>query len=129
MRWMSQCVIDIGRDPELLAAARDSGCTLLSFGLESINRQSLNDVNKGWARPDEYAALIETITAAGIDVASEMIVGLDSDTLQSLRDTIDFVTRTRIVAPKFYLLTPIPGRSCSRTCGSRAGSSRTTSSP
>ncbi len=109
MRWMSQCVIDIGRDAELLAVVRDSGCTVLSFGLESINKQSLRDVNKGWARPDEYATLIETITAAGIDVASEMIVGVDSDTLESLRDTIDFVARTRIVAPKFYLMTPIPG--------------------
>ena len=106
MRWMSQCVIDIGRDKELLAAARDSGCTLLSFGLESISRQSLEDINKGWARPEQYAGLIETITAAGIDVASEMIVGVDSDTLESLRATIDFVASTRIVAPKFYLMTP-----------------------
>lgn len=109
MRWMSQCVIDIGRDKELLAAASDSGCTLLSFGLESISRQSLEDINKGWAQPDQYAGLIETITAAGIDVASEMIVGVDSDTLESLRATIDFVASTRIVAPKFYLMTPIPG--------------------
>ena len=109
MRWMSQCVIDIGRDRELLEAARESGCTLLSFGLESISRQSLQDVNKGWARPEEYTALIETIAASGIDVASEMIVGVDGDTLDSLRDTIDFVAQTRIVAPKFYLMTPIPG--------------------
>jgi radical SAM superfamily enzyme YgiQ (UPF0313 family) len=109
MRWMSQCVIDIGRDPELLAAARDSGCTVLSFGLESISKLSLRDVDKGWARPDEYSQLIETITAAGIDVASEMIVGIDSDTLESLRATIDFVANSRIVAPKFYLMTPIPG--------------------
>jgi radical SAM superfamily enzyme YgiQ (UPF0313 family) len=109
MRWMSQCVIDIGRDREVLEAARDSGCTALSFGLESISRQSLNDVNKGWAKPEEYESLIEIITAAGIDVTSEMIVGVDSDTLESLRDTIDFVARSRIVAPKFYLMTPIPG--------------------
>jgi radical SAM superfamily enzyme YgiQ (UPF0313 family) len=66
-------------------------------------------MNKGWARPEEYHALIEKITAAGIDVASEMIVGVDSDTVESLRETVDFVARSRIVAPKFYLMTPIPG--------------------
>jgi radical SAM superfamily enzyme YgiQ (UPF0313 family) len=109
MQWMSQCVIEIGRDRELLEVVRDSGCTLLSFGLESISPQSLEDMNKGWARPGEYTKLVETITAAGIDVASEMIVGVDGDTLESLRATIDFVARSRIVAPKFYLLTPIPG--------------------
>lgn len=109
MTWMSQCVIDIGRDPEMLEAARESGCTALSFGLESINPRSLKDIHKAWARPREYAELIETITAAGIDVASEMIVGVDSDTPESLRATIDFVDGTRIIAPKFYLMTPIPG--------------------
>jgi radical SAM superfamily enzyme YgiQ (UPF0313 family) len=109
MTWMSQCVIDIGRDPEMLEAVRDSGCTALSFGLESINPQSLKDIHKAWARPREYASLIETITAAGIDVQSEMIVGVDSDTLESLRETIDFVAGARIIAPKFYLMTPIPG--------------------
>jgi radical SAM superfamily enzyme YgiQ (UPF0313 family) len=109
MTWMSQCVIDIGRDPEMLEAVRDSGCTALSFGLESINPKSLRDIHKAWAKPQEYHELIETITAAGIDVASEMIVGLDSDTPESLRATIDFVADTRIIAPKFYLMTPIPG--------------------
>ncbi|MEJ2547047.1 MAG: radical SAM protein [Gemmatimonadota bacterium] len=109
MTWMSQCVIDIGRDPEMLETVRDSGCTALSFGLESINPASLKDIHKAWARPMEYASLIETISAAGIDVQSEMIVGVDSDTPESLRETIDFVAGARIIAPKFYLMTPIPG--------------------
>ncbi len=109
MTWMSQCVIDIGRDPEMLEAVRDSGCTALSFGLESINPASLKDIHKAWARPREYASLIETISAAGIDVQSEMIVGVDSDTPESLRETVDFVANARIIAPKFYLMTPIPG--------------------
>lgn len=109
MTWMSQCVIDIGRDPEMLEAVRDSGCTALSFGLESINPESLKNIHKAWARPRDYTALIETITAAGIDVQSEMIVGVDSDTPESLRETIDFVAGSRIIAPKFYLMTPIPG--------------------
>ena len=38
-----------------------------------------------------------------------MIVGIDTDTRESLLDTTDFVTTSDIVAPKFYCLTPIPG--------------------
>ena len=38
-----------------------------------------------------------------------MIVGIDTDTRESLLDTIDFVTTSDIVASKFYCLTPIPG--------------------
>lgn len=109
MRWMSQCTIEIGRDPELLRAVADSGCYLLSFGLESITPASLASLNKSWCHPEEYPALIEKIVAAGIDVATEMIVGADADTEESLNRTVAFVASTQIVAPKFYLMTPIPG--------------------
>jgi radical SAM superfamily enzyme YgiQ (UPF0313 family) len=109
MRWMTQCSIDIARDSELLALAAESGCETLSFGLESINPESLKAINKSWAKPDEYIELIDRIADAGIDVATEMIVGIETDTRESLLSTIDFVKRSRIIAPKFYIMTPIPG--------------------
>lgn len=109
MKWMSQCSIDIAKDDELLNSVAESGCITLSFGLESINKSSLADLNKSWCNPDEYKVIINKIVASGIDVASEMIVGADSDTRESLRETINFINKTRIVAPKFYIMTPIPG--------------------
>lgn len=109
MRWMSQCSIEIARDDEALHAAAASGCTLLSFGLESLTPASLAALDKSWCRPEEYERLIARVVAAGIDVATEMIVGADADTPASLAETAAFVLRTPIVAPKFYILTPIPG--------------------
>ena len=73
MRWMSQCSIEVGRDPELLRALAASGCVALSFGLESISRESLVAMDKGWADPREYPELIARIQAAGIDVSTEMV--------------------------------------------------------
>jgi len=109
MQWMSQCAIDIAKNEALLAAAASSGCTTLSFGLESTNPASLASLNKHWCDPAEYLPLLKKIIDAGIDVASEMIVGAECDTLESLRATIDFIDNSGIIAPKFYLLTPIPG--------------------
>lgn len=109
MKWMSQCAIDIARNEELLKIMVESGCYMLSFGLESINRDSLADINKTWCRPEEYKELISKVVDAGIDIASEMIVGVDSDTKESLAATIDFIKNTPITAPKFYIMTPIPG--------------------
>ncbi len=109
MQWMSQCAIDIAKDDLLLKTAAESGCIMLSFGLESICKSSLGDMQKSWCNPDEYIELIDKVTAAGIDVASEMIVGADHDTIESLRETITFVKESRIMAPKFYIMTPIPG--------------------
>ena len=109
MRWMSQCSLQIAKNPSLLQAVADSGCYMLSFGLESLRAESLAAVDKSWCDPSEYVELLGKIMAAGIEVASEMIVGIDTDTRESLLETVDFVKQTRIAAPKFYILTPIPG--------------------
>lgn len=109
MQWISQCSIDIGRDPELLAIAAESGCIALSFGLESLSAESLRFMDKGWADPLEYPLLIRNIQDAGIDVSTEMVVGADGDTLESIRHTARFIEDMGIVVPRFYILTPIPG--------------------
>lgn len=109
MQWMSQCAIEIAHNEELLKTVADSGCYALSFGLESINQTSLDLIDKKWCHPEEYPEIIRKVTMSGIEVASEMIVGIDSDTKDSLRKTADFVIQNPIIAPKFYIMTPIPG--------------------
>ncbi len=109
MQWMSQCSIEIGKDEALLRKLARSGCTTLSFGLESILQESLDSMNKSWARVKDYPQLIRNIRSAGIDVSTEMVVGADGDTLESIRSTADFIRRNKIVVPRFYILTPIPG--------------------
>ena len=109
MKWMSQCDIRIGKDNELLKKLSDSGCTTLSFGLESISKESLKGMNKSWANPSEYGELIQNIHSHGIDVSTEMVVGGEGDTLQSIRETKKFIEDNKITVPRFYILTPIPG--------------------
>lgn len=109
MKWMTQCSIDIARDEELLKAVASSGCYVLSFGLESISRESLRSMNKAWADPSKYAEQIRIIRSHGIDISTEMVVGADGDTLESIRDTADFISDNHIAVPRFYILTPIPG--------------------
>ncbi len=109
MKWMTQCSIDIAKDEELLDIIAKSGCYVLSFGLESITRESLVSMNKAWAHPDKYAEQIRIIQKHGIDISTEMVVGADGDTLQSIRDTAKFIADNHIAVPRFYILTPIPG--------------------
>ena len=109
MKWMSQCSIKIADNPEILKLVAESGCVTLSFGIESISQQSLNAMNKSWANADKYSEQIKKITDAGIDVSTEMVVGADGDTLESIARTEDFIIANKIVIPRFYILTPIPG--------------------
>ncbi|MCL2797138.1 MAG: radical SAM protein [Firmicutes bacterium] len=109
MKWMSQCAIQIGNKPNLLKAAAESGCYVLSLGLESINKAFMKEFNKEFNDPSQYLRIIQSINDAGIDVATEMIVGSDYDTPESLSETLEFVRKSNIVAAKFYCLTPVPG--------------------
>lgn len=109
MNWTSQCEITIADDPELLKAVADSGCIALSFGIESISQDSLNKMNKSWAKVENYATQIKNIQRAGIDISTEMVVGADGDTIDSIRATANFITDNKIAVPRFYIITPIPG--------------------
>lgn len=109
MHWMTQCSIDIAGDEELLDIIAASGCYMLSFGLESISKESLRGMHKAWADPDKYAEQIRIIKKHGIDISTEMVVGAEGDTLDSIRETAAFVAKNGIAAPRFYILTPIPG--------------------
>ncbi len=109
MKWMSQCELKVADNPKLLAAMAESGCFTLGFGLESISQGNLNDFHKAWMRPTKYLEKLRIIQEAGIDTATEMMIGGDHDTEESLLETIEFINKSGIFAPKFYILTPIPG--------------------
>lgn len=109
MKWLSQCSVKIGEDDELLKIVAESGCVTLSFGLESISKESLNSMQKAWANPMEYSRLLKNIRKHGIDISTEMVVGAEGDTLESIAATAKFIEDNKVVVPRFYILTPIPG--------------------
>jgi len=109
MEWSSQCSLELAKDPELLKAMVDSGCSTLSFGIETVTESNLIKVNKKWCHPEEYGVLLARLREAGILVATEMMIGMEDDTAESLRRTARFVIENKIAAPKFYIVTPIPG--------------------
>lgn len=109
IKWMSQCEIRIGDDDALLRKLAKSGCQTLSFGIESLSEESLLAMDKGWANPTQYDVLIQNIRHHGIDVSTEMVVGGEGDTLESIKSTKDFIEKNKISVPRFYILTPFPG--------------------
>lgn len=109
MNWASQCTLLIAKNEALLKAVADSGCSILSLGIESLSQDGLNSLNKSWVRVSETANLLQKIQRAGIAPATEMIIGNDGDTPQSIKETANFIIQNKIPAPKFYILTPLPG--------------------
>jgi radical SAM superfamily enzyme YgiQ (UPF0313 family) len=109
MLWATQCSILLAKNPNLLKLASDSGCRILSIGIESISQEGLDKLNKKWMKVSEHTEMLKRVLNAGILPATEMIVGTDGDTEESLRATADFVIKSKIPVPKFYVMTPMPG--------------------
>lgn len=107
--WMSQCSLHIAERPEMLKLARRSGCRLLSFGIESTNPDSLADVDKAWNRPERYLEAVRVVRRHGIDVSTEMIVGIDGDDAGVFQRTYDFIMGAGISVPRVHIMTPVPG--------------------
>ncbi|HEY6189251.1 MAG TPA: radical SAM protein [Pyrinomonadaceae bacterium] len=107
--WMSQCSMHIAERPDMLELARRSGCRMLSFGVETVNPANLNSIDKNWNPVERYPEAVRRIREYGIDISTEMMIGLDEDDESAFDATHDFVMQNRISVPRVHILTPIPG--------------------
>ena len=107
--WMSQSSLHITERSDLVKLAHRSGCRILSFGIESTNPESLKTIDKEWNRPDRYSIAIQTLRKHGIDVSTEMVIGLDGDDDSVFQRTFDFIMENGISVPRVHIITPIPG--------------------
>ncbi len=109
IKWISQATINIAYDDEMLMLAKKSGCKLLGIGIESISQSSLKSLNKQWIKTEELARNIKKINNAGIMIQSDMIIGTETDTVESLKNMCSFIKSNKLSVPTFAILTPIPG--------------------
>jgi radical SAM superfamily enzyme YgiQ (UPF0313 family) len=107
--WSSQASIHVAEDEEFLELAARSGCKQLFIGLESVSQASMDDVHKGFNRPDTYARLIERVHAHGIAVQAGIVFGFDHDTESIFGETLDFLEDAGVQNATFNILTPYPG--------------------
>ncbi len=110
--FVAQADITIGEDPEFLKKLKDSGCSILFIGFESLDSRNLGLMNKtNWKNEklNLYAEYIHNITEAGIGVYGAFIVGYDYDTKATFGKLADFVTDNYLSGAQITVLTPLPG--------------------
>jgi len=107
--WMGQSSINIADDPELLHLAARSGCKGLFIGLESANRESLNQMNKGFLKPDQFKDSISRLHDEGIGVLGAFVLGNDNEDTSIFQKTLEFAKKIKIDLAQFTILTPYPG--------------------
>jgi anaerobic magnesium-protoporphyrin IX monomethyl ester cyclase len=106
--WSAQVRTDVVRDPELLDLMRRSGCELVYLGLESVSQETLDGFEKSQSVADIERA-IRVLHEYDICSHGMFVLGADTDTVQTVRDTVTFAKKNRINTLMLNILTPLPG--------------------
>lgn len=107
--WVSQSALALADDPRLVGLAAEAGCIGLFVGLESFSPSSLDEVDKGFNRVDEYRERVACLQSHGIGVEAGIVFGFDADRPDVFRATLRGLERSRIDAVQVSVLTPLPG--------------------
>jgi radical SAM superfamily enzyme YgiQ (UPF0313 family) len=108
VHWVAQISANLLRDEELVDLIAASGGKWIFIGMESIDPANLKDVNKGFNKPGEYAAVLERLAERNVYAITSFIFGMDNDTPGVAERTLAQVRTWPPGLPIFGLLTPLP---------------------
>ncbi len=109
LKWQAAVSINAAFDAELLDLMKESGCQSLFIGFESINSESIGDVHKVQNCTDKYELAITAIHDRGIMINGSFVFGLDADTVETFKTTLDWIVKNKIETVTSHILTPYPG--------------------
>ncbi|MEE8513572.1 MAG: radical SAM protein [Gammaproteobacteria bacterium] len=114
IRWVSQGSIDMTEDDELMDLVEASGCQGFVIGFESVQPASIRGMRKasnlskkfkGW---DLYARQVEILRRHHLQTWAAFTLGHDTDTVESIADTLRFAEENKFCFAAFNILMPYP---------------------
>lgn len=114
LKWNAAVSINVVNDAGLLDLMKESGCQSLFIGFESVNPASIADVHKSHNALIRYEKAVEEIHRRGIMINGSFVFGLDGDTKETFKVTLDWIIRNKIETVTSHILTPYPGTALHR---------------
>lgn len=97
--WFGFTSLNIYEDDEVLDYMVKSGCVGVLIGIESVNKETLETMNKNVnlrITIDKYYEAIANIRRHGIAVWGTMVFGNDNDTPDTFKEAVDFVLESNL---------------------------------
>lgn len=99
---------DLAKDEELLALLRDAHLNRVLIGIESLNQESLDYIDKKQKIEDiEYCG--KMLEKYKIRLIASIVLGLDYDTKEDIRKAVEFSKKINAYQLQPAVLTPYPG--------------------
>jgi radical SAM superfamily enzyme YgiQ (UPF0313 family) len=110
LRLRFECETRLDRlDDDLLRALRAAGLANITFGVESLSAEALRRVGRRPIPEDHQRRIIATCDRLGIRTVAFYVLGLPTDTWESISATIDYSIRLGSTLAQYKLLTVYPG--------------------
>lgn len=108
IKWVALGTNNITEDGEMLESMVKAGCSGLFIGFESMNQTDISDIGKSVNRVTDYKKTVEILHNHKIAVTGSFILGLDSDTKESLLALPDKINDLKLDFARFGILCPAP---------------------
>jgi len=102
------CNARVNTDEEMMRKIKEAGCRLMCVGFESPTQTSLNSVIKGQTK-DMQVEFKKKADKMGLLVNGCFILGLPTDTAESMKNTIEFAKFINPNTAQFYPMMVYPG--------------------
>ena len=109
IKWHAAVSANVADIPGLLDEMKEAGCSGLFIGFESLSEDALKGVSKSQNSVKRYERLVKEIHNRGIMINASFVFGLDGDTPDTFRHTLDWIVRNKIETVTSHILTPYPG--------------------
>ena len=94
---------------EQLKMAKESGCVELAIGVETVDDEVMKIINKSWQDKKQILTFIENAKKLNIKIKICIILGLPGETLDIVKNTIDFIQHHEIEFVNVSGFAPLPG--------------------
>ncbi len=111
--WTAQVRAEVAKDQELMDLMKKSKCHTVYIGFESINPETLKLYNKKQSLND-IETCIKLLHKNGTRIHGMFVLGADTDTTDTIHETVRFAKKNNIDTVQFLILTPLPGTKCYR---------------
>ena len=119
VHWVAQISANLLRDEELVDLIAASGGKWVFIGMESIDPTNLADVNKGFNKPGEYAAVLERLAQRNVYAITSFIFGMDNDTVGVAERTLKEIRTWPARAAYFWFAHSVARDAALQEIGSR----------
>jgi len=96
-------------DKNLLDLLYRAGLSTITFGVESVDPATLKRVGRRPIPPEHQKSIVSYCRDKGITTEGFFVIGFLTDSVESIRATIDYAIDLSPTAALFKILTPFPG--------------------